>query len=203
MPITINWFSIYGTVSLLVHLLGIANSAYAVMNVCSSRGAIAWLISLITFPWLAIPLYWIFGRSQFQGYSEAIRKVYLEHKAIAHHAYDEIAKYQAELPDELATVEKLVSSISDLPFTTNNAIKLLIDGKQTFSQMLKAIAEAQDYILLQSYIIHDDEIGNRFKNALIAKANEGVRIYLIYDAIGSHDLNCSYLESLRQNAIED
>ena len=33
MPITINWFSIYGTVSLLVHILGIANAAHAVMNV--------------------------------------------------------------------------------------------------------------------------------------------------------------------------
>lgn len=201
MPITINWFSVYSIVSLLVHILGIANAAHAVMNVRSSRGAIAWAISLITFPWLAMPLYWIFGRSQFQGYSEAIRKVYLEHKALAHHAYEEIAKYQAKLPDELATVEKLVSSVNDLPFTNNNAINLLIDGEQTFTEMLKAIAQATDYILLQSYIIHDDEIGNKFKDALIAKAKDGVRIYLIYDAIGSHDLNHSYIKSLRKNGI--
>ena len=198
---TINWFSLYGIVSLVVHILGIVNAAHAVMNVSSSRGAIAWAISLITFPWLAVPLYWIFGRSQFHGYSEAIRKVYRQHKNLAHHAYEEIAKYKAELPDELATVEKLVSSISDLPFTNNNALELLIDGKQTFSQMLEAIAIARDYILLQSYIIHDDEIGNKFKNALITKANEGVRIYLLYDGLGSHDLSRSYIKSLRRHGI--
>ncbi|NJK56315.1 MAG: cardiolipin synthase [Pleurocapsa sp. SU_5_0] len=201
MPITINFFSIYGIVSLVVHIIGIANAAHAVMNVRSSRGAIAWAISLVTFPWLAIPLYWIFGKTRFQGYSEAMRRVYLQHQESIHHAYDEILEFKAELPDQLAAVEKLVTNIDDLAFTNNNAIKLLIDGKQTFSQMLKAIAKAEDYILLQSYIIHDDQIGNKFKDALITKAQAGVRIYLIYDAIGSHKLNRTYLDSLRQNGI--
>lgn len=201
MPIAINFLSIYGIVSLVVHILGIANAAHAVMNVRSSRGAIAWAISLVTFPWLAIPLYWIFGKTRFQGYSEAMRRVYLQHQESIHHAYDEILEFKAELPDQLAAVEKLVTNIDDLAFTNNNAIKLLIDGKQTFSQMLKAIAKAEDYILLQSYIIHDDQIGNKFKDALITKAQAGVRIYLIYDAIGSHKLNLTYLDSLRQNGI--
>ncbi len=201
MPITINFLSIYGIVSLVVHIIGIANAAHAVMNVRSSRGAIAWAISLVTFPWLAIPLYWILGKTRFQGYSEAMRRVYLQHQESMHYAYDEISEFKAELPDQLATVEKLVTNIDDLAFTNNNAIKLLIDGKQTFSQMLKAIAKAKDYILLQSYIIHDDEIGNKFKDALITKAQAGVRIYLIYDAIGSRKLNRTYLNSLRQNGI--
>ena len=198
---TIN-LSIYSVVSLVVHILGSANAAHAVMNVRSSRGVIAWAISLITFPWVAIPLYWILGRSKFQGYSEAIRKVYLEHQDLAHYAYDEILEFEATLPDKLATLEKLAIKFSDLPFTSNNAIKLLIDGEQTFSQMLKAIAEAQHYILLQSYIINNDEIGNKFKEALIAKAKLGVRIYLLYDALGSRKLARTYLKTLRQNGVE-
>ncbi|PSB09385.1 cardiolipin synthase [Pleurocapsa sp. CCALA 161] len=201
MPITINFLSIYGIVSLVVHIVGIANAAHAVMNVRSSRGAIAWAISLVTFPWLAIPLYWILGKTRFRGYSKAMRRVYLQHQESMHYAYDEISEFKAELPAQLAAVEKLVTNIDDLAFTNNNAIKLLIDGKQTFSQMLKAIAQAQDYILLQSYIIHDDEIGNKFKDALITKAQAGVRIYLIYDALGSRKLNRTYLNSLRQNGI--
>ena len=157
---------------------------------------------MITFPWVAIPLYWILGRSKFRGYSEAIRKVYLEHQDLADYAYGEILEFQATLPDELATLEKLAIKFSDLPFTSNNAIELLIDGEQTFSQMLSAIAKAQHYILLQSYIINNDEIGNKFKDALIAKAKDGVRIYLLYDALGARKLDRTYLKSLRQNGIE-
>ena len=199
---TINWFSIYGTVSLVVHVLGIANAGHAVMNVRSSRGAIAWAISLVTFPWLALPLYWIFGRSKFQGYSEVIRQVYRQHHDLIHYAYDEILEFKVELPNKLASLEKLVSSISDLTFTNNNAIELLIDGKQTFGRMLEAIALSQDYILLQSYIINDDEIGNEFKDALIAKAKEGVRVYVIYDAIGSNKITNTYVKALRRNGIK-
>ena len=40
------------------------------------EGAIAWGISSITFPWLAIPLYWIFSRTRFRGYQEAISRAY-------------------------------------------------------------------------------------------------------------------------------
>ena len=117
------------------------------------------------------------------------------------YADDEILKFKAQLPKELAIVEKLVSNISDLTFNNNNALELLIDGEQTFAQMLKAIAIAQDYILLQSYIIRNDEIGKKFKSALIAKAVEGVRIYLLYDALGSRKLDRAYLKSLRKNGI--
>jgi cardiolipin synthase len=41
---------------------------HAVMNAKTSQGAIAWGISLVTFPWLALPLYAVLGRGKFQGY---------------------------------------------------------------------------------------------------------------------------------------
>ena len=201
MPLTTNILSIYSVVSIVVHVIGIVNAGHGVMNVRSSRGAIAWAISLITFPWLAIPLYWIFGRTEFHGYSEAIARAYHQHRNLARYADDEIWKFQTELPDELTTITKLTNKIGDFPVTNNNAIELLIDGQQTFGQMLQAIATAQDYILLQSYIIRNDETGNKFKSALIAKAVEGVRIYLLYDALGSRKLDRSYLKSLRKNGI--
>ena len=67
--------------------------------------------------------------------------------------------------------------------------------------MLSAIAQAQDYILLQTYIIHDDEISTTFKNALIDRAKRGVRVYLIYDGVGSHKLPRSYVEDLQAHDI--
>ena len=198
----INFLSIYTVVSIFVYCLGIVNAGHAVMKVRSSRGAIAWGIALITFPWLAIPLYWILGKSKFQGYTEALQIAYLEHQKLVRHAYSEIIKFKALVPEELATLEKLASELTPLPFTSNNGIELLIDGQQAYPKMLKAIANAQDYILMQSYIINNDEAGNKFKEALIVKAKEGVRINILYDEIGSHKLSRSYLQSLRQNGIK-
>ena len=52
----------------LVELLGILAAVHAIMNARTSQGAIAWAISLITFPWLALILYAILGRNKFKGY---------------------------------------------------------------------------------------------------------------------------------------
>ncbi|MEO1673303.1 MAG: cardiolipin synthase, partial [Cyanobacteria bacterium J06631_2] len=125
------------------------SAAHAVMVVRSSRGAIAWGISLVTFPWVAIPLYWILGKNEFSEYAEALQKAYLEKHNLVSQAYGAILKYKAVLPDKLATIEKLTEVFTPLPFTTGNEIELLIDGQQTYAAMLEAISEAQDYILLQ------------------------------------------------------
>jgi len=55
------------------HLLGIASSIHAVMNTRTEQGAIAWAVSLNTFPtWPCRPT--VLGRSRFQGYVSARRE---------------------------------------------------------------------------------------------------------------------------------
>lgn len=194
--------AIFSAATVVVHTLGILNAAHAVMNVRSSQGAIAWSISLVTFPWLAIPLYWILGRKKFHGYAEAMRLAFRQHDQLVGEAYGEIIKFKVAPPEKLARLQPLAEEFTGIPFTSGNAAKLLIDGQQTYAAMLKAIASATNYILLQSYIVNDDRAGNEFKDALIAKVQQGVRIYLLYDEIGSNKLSRSYIKSLKRNGIE-
>src|SRR5687767_13719280 len=50
------------------HLLGALTSIDAILHVRTSQGAIAWAVSLNTFPYVAVPAYWVFGRTSFDGY---------------------------------------------------------------------------------------------------------------------------------------
>ncbi|MGD1898580.1 MAG: cardiolipin synthase [Phormidesmis sp.] len=193
--------SIYSAVSVVVHTLGAMNAAHAVMKVKSSRAAIAWSISLISLPWVAIPLYWILGKSKFQGYSSTIQAAYKQHEDLVELAYSEILDYKADLPSEFKTIERIADTFTGLPFTTHNAAKLLIDGEETYPRMLAAIAQAKDYILFQTYILHDDDIGRQFKNALIARARKEVTIHLLYDGIGARDLPRRYITELEEHGI--
>ncbi|MBD2341355.1 cardiolipin synthase [Calothrix sp. FACHB-156] len=194
--------TLFSAATVVVHALGIAHAAHAVMNVRSSQGAIAWGISLVTFPWLAIPLYWILGRTKFHGYGEALRLVYAQHHKLARQTYNDIAKFKVPLSDKIATLQPLAETFTGIPFTSGNAAELLIDGKRTYEAMLSAIAFATNYILLESYIVNDDQAGNEFKEALIEKAQQGVNIYFLYDEIGSNKLSRSYLQSLRKSGIQ-
>lgn len=62
---------LFGLVIFLVHVLGFISAGLALMSSRTSQGAVAWIISLVTLPYLAVPAYWIFGRPRFYGYVSA------------------------------------------------------------------------------------------------------------------------------------
>ena len=55
-------------VVIVAHILGFVSSIDAVWNTRTSQGAIAWAVVLNTFPYVAVPAYWVLGRSRFEGY---------------------------------------------------------------------------------------------------------------------------------------
>ncbi len=193
---------IYGVATVIVYLAGIANAAHAVMTVRSSRGAIAWSISLLTIPWVALPFYWVFGRNRFFGYREILRSAFALHRERVRDIYRELQEYQIALPEQFASLERLAMTFEGIAFMGGNRATLLIDGPETFKAMLKAIADARNYILLQTYIIHDDETGQVFQQALIKKAQQGVRIHLLYDEIGCQKTPKAYFAALRQAGVQ-
>jgi cardiolipin synthase A/B len=66
-----------------------------------------------------------------------------------------------------------------------DAVRLLRDGEQAFPAMLEAIEHAEREILLEIYWIGLDPVGERFRDALASRAQAGVKVCVIYDAIGS------------------
>jgi cardiolipin synthase len=61
---------------------------------------------------------------------------------------------------------------------------LLKDAEENYPAWLAAIRNAKRQVHFESYIIHDDETGQQFADALIAKARENVRVRVIYDWMG-------------------
>jgi cardiolipin synthase len=81
-------------------------------------------------------------------------------------------------------------------------VSVLRDGDQTYSAMLEAIAVAQHTICFETYILAADHTGDRFKLALLERARAGVKVRLIYDAVGSFGLPDSWLGDLRAVGVE-
>ncbi|HJQ04887.1 MAG TPA: phospholipase D-like domain-containing protein [Nocardioides sp.] len=58
-------------------------------------------------------------------------------------------------------------------------------GKDLYDDMLAAINAAERQILFETYIWKGDETGERFKQALVAAADRGVDVHVIYDAFAN------------------
>jgi len=81
----------------------------------------------------------------------------------------------------LALEEAIVGS----PLTTGNQVLLLQDGPATYQAMFAAITDAKDHINMETYLLEDDEVGQRFAQALIGKQQQGVQVNLIRDSVGT------------------
>ena len=95
-----------------------------------------------------------------------------------------------------------IEKLAKLPFTVGNDVELLVDGKATFDSIFEGIQRAEDYILVQFYILRADGLGSQLKDRLADKARQGVRVYVLYDEVGSNDLPDTYLSAMTAAGIQ-
>jgi cardiolipin synthase len=96
----------------------------------------------------------------------------------------------------------LEQGISGSPLVVGNKVVLLEDGTATFRALLTAIRDARDNINMETYTIEDDEVGNRFADALIEKQAQGVQVNLIYDSVGSINAPKEFFKRLTDSGIK-
>jgi cardiolipin synthase A/B len=89
-----------------------------------------------------------------------------------------------------------------LRWRTGGEVTVLRDGGETYPAMLAALAAAQHTICLETYILAADLTGDRFKAVLIERARAGVKVRIIYDAVGSFGLSESWVDELRGAGCE-
>ncbi|MFW2422627.1 MAG: cardiolipin synthase [Porticoccaceae bacterium] len=195
---------------LLLQALAVALIIDAVARARTTQGAIAWAVALLAMPPLSVPLYLLFGQRRFYGYVAARRRGNLQIQATARQAIAKLSReYRVAAPagstplgssatESWQTLEQLAS----IPATRANQVQLLIDGEATFDAIIAAIEEAQNYLLVQFYIIRNDSVGRRLQRALVAAAQRGVAVHLLYDGIGSWGLSRRYINVLRQAGVK-
>ncbi|HSK63698.1 MAG TPA: phospholipase D-like domain-containing protein [Pyrinomonadaceae bacterium] len=89
------------------------------------------------------------------------------------------------------------------PLIGGNCIRLLLDAKENYPAWLDAIKAAQRYVHFESYIIHEDDAGWMFAEALIEKAREGVQVRVLYDWMGGFGKTSrSFWNHLRDGGVD-
>lgn len=91
------------------------------------------------------------------------------------------------------------SEIVDGPLVMGNKVKLLVDGPATYDEMFVAIDEAKDHINMETFIIEDDEVGQRFIKLLTSKQQSGIQVNLIYDSVGSLNTPKTFFKQLEES----
>ena len=200
MDLSEDWIILGVAVAGFFYISGIVLAVDAVMTVRTSQGSIAWIVSLLTFPYVAVPLYWVFGRRKYLGYIDARRTESKDMQPLIDDIIPELPEFTARPSDDHMNF-RVMEELAAMPFTRRNDAELLVNGDKTFEAIFEEIESAKEYLLVQFFIIKDDRLGREFQSALMRKAAQGVRVYLLYDEIGCIRLPGSYLKELRNAGV--
>lgn len=92
--------------------------------------------------------------------------------------------------------------IASANVSSGNRTQLLHDGPETFDAMIALIEQAERSVMLESYILQSDSVGERFATALKGAVARGARVRLITDAIGGRDASRAFMRDLRAHGVE-
>ena len=201
-----SWGAFVTVATPVLYTLGGLSALDAMLHARTSQGATAWVVALALAPLAALPAYWVFGRSRFQSYVEDVRSFDAEvarrlepalERTLAH-----LVVREPEAGTEATTVQQEAehgfAALAQIPFTQGNDARLLIDGEATFKALFEAIERAREYILIQFYIVRDDELGEALRRRLLDALERGVAVFFLYDEIGSHALPRRYVRTLTE-----
>lgn len=155
-------------------------------GICTSWG---WIFLLFSIPILGLVIYVFFGR-KFRGNIPQIPPS----------PWKDVPSVSTSLDRELlykyANLIKMNLQSPDAFMTTDNEIAIFCDGKEKFHALLEDIRGAQKEINIQYYIIKRDILGTMLRNELIKKAQEGIKVRVLYDEVGSRRLPRSFFKEL-------
>ena len=86
-------------------------------------------------------------------------------------------------------------------WTEGNRARLLENGEQFFPAVFEAIRAARFEVILETFILLDDNVGRELRAALLHAAQRGVRIDVMVDGFGSADLSPDFIAPLTEAGV--
>ena len=88
------------------------------------------------------------------------------------------------------------------PFLNGARIGALLNGEQIFPPMLAAIRAAKTSITFETYIYWSGDVGREFAEALAERAQQGVRVHVLLDWVGSAKMDDSLVATMESAGIK-
>ncbi len=168
--LTRNWLTLHGFVT-LAGLVFYVVASHARRQRRHPSAAIAWVVSLALLPYLAIPLYLLFGS----------RKVLRDPSARIKPA----PPYAARSPHTPAARFQHLAVAMGLPDAASyQQLAIHQDGQAALTALREVMTSARTTLDLSTFLLGRDVLGDEVCEMLIRRAQQGVRVRLLIDGIG-------------------
>lgn len=160
----------------------------------------SWVLVLVFLPLVGLIIYYFFGEDH-RKQRLISRKM---HKKLNRRSFDResLQEVSNNYPIEYTNLINLLNRLKNAPLYGGNKITFYSDGAEKFESLCNEIKKAKKYIHIQYYIFMDDHIGNKIKDLLIEKVQEGLEVRLLYDDVGSWKAKNKFFQSMIAQGVQ-
>ncbi len=158
----------------------------------------AWLLILMVLPGLGFMIYIMFGQnlSRQKIFKEKIQIDENKRKNLID-IYESNDNYH-DGGEKFSDLRRMNFNNSGAKYTTNNNVRVYVNGEDKFKQLIEDIKNAKKYIHVQYYIFKNDILGKNIIEELTKKIEEGLEVRLLVDSMGSRNLTKKSLKKYIQ-----
>jgi cardiolipin synthase len=160
---------------------------------------IPWILVLIFVPGIGLIVYYFFGRDN-RRLRIITRRTYRQ--LFSRVLTDKTIHNITDIPEKYRPLANLLNNSNYSAIFSGSKISVFTSGKEKFDSLMEDISNAKHHVNLQYFIFKDDETGCRIKNALVAKAHEGVKIRVLYDDVANWNVKNRFYNEMKQEGIE-
>lgn len=161
--------------------------------------SLAWVTVLFLLPIVGIILYLVFGRSI---KNKRMISRHNRRKLRKNEQAPKVDHRVLDLSEESKQMINLAGTLAVSPFYPDNTVEIFTDGASKFESLKRDLRNARHAINLQYYIFEDDKIGSEICDILIERHNAGVEVRVIYDHVGSFNVNSKFFKRMQQAGIK-
>ncbi len=166
----------------------------------------AWLLLLYFIPIIGFVFYLFLGQDMRKRKMFKIKEVEDNlNEAIRNQEYQLKSKELANMDENINEFTDLILynlDVSKAMLTDDNDIDIFSDGNDKFNALIEDLKSAEQFIHLQYYIIRDDVLFGRIKEVLVEKAKQGVKVRILFDAMGCRFTKNKCWRELREKGVE-
>ncbi|GAW99610.1 cardiolipin synthase [Secundilactobacillus mixtipabuli] len=190
---------------LVIFVIFTLNTIAAVFTVFRERRDIAatwaWLLVLNLLPIIGFLFYAFFGRKLTHSQLGKIqRQPNVELTDALAHQQASLPPYSADDTHQESSVKNMIrlfQNVDNAFVTLNNQTEIFTDGTTLFNNMQQEILNAQHVVYVEFYTFYNDQLGREILSTLVAKAQEGVTVRVLYDSWGSMGTKREFFDPLR------
>lgn len=169
--------------AIIFEMIKFLSIIYIIYKPVNESYKIIWIILLMFIPILGFTAYMLWGNNKTP---KKLKQRILREKKKIQKVLDENEEIAKSIKSKSRKKEvDFLKNTTEYPVYYNESTEYFEVGDKYYEQLKKDLVNAKKYILLEFFIISTSKMWDEIYEILKQKSKENVKIYLIYDALGS------------------